>query len=214
MEELQHIGLNQATISSLGVMVFGVIGALGQWHQVALIWRTRSVRAVSVRWTLVFSAMFLSYVVYGLHTDKAVLMFQGGVRIAFYPPVLAGIYAFGAEKSSAVDKVWCGALTAAVIAMLAMPAHSGLFFQFFGYLGVAMTLDQPYRIWKNRSTGAVSMVMLLTFSLGSVFWLWYAWVFGDTRLFWLAFSFLVVYAVTMLVWMAYRPRRVTPHQLC
>lgn len=204
MKEIQEFGLNQATLSSLGVMIFGIIGAYGQWKQARLIWGSRSAYSVSTRWTLTFLFMFLAYLVQGLHTESAIMSIQGGLRAVFYLPIVGGILAFEFSKISRRDFTFFAVLVAGIVAMIFTHEWKNLIFQLFGYLGVVMALDQPYQIWKNKSRGKVSMTMLITFTSAVVFWTWYAWIFGDMRLFWLSLSFVLVYLFTIVVWRRYR----------
>jgi uncharacterized protein with PQ loop repeat len=203
LKEIQALGLNQATLSSLGVMIFGIIGAYGQWKQARLIWSSRSAQSVSIRWTLTFLFMFLAYLVQGIHTDRVIMSFQGGLRAAFYFPIICGIVMFAFDRVSRKDLVFLLTLTIGIVIMIISNEWKGLIFQLFGYLGVLMALDQPYQIWKNKSRGRVSMTMLITFTSAVVFWTWYAWIFKDMRLFWLSLSFIIVYLFTIVLWRKY-----------
>ena len=181
LKEIQEFGLNQATLSSLGVMIFGIIGAYGQWRQA-----------------------FLAYLVQGLHTESAIMSIQGGLRAVFYLPIVGGIVAFEYSKISRRDFTFFAVLVAGIVVMVFTHEWKSLIFQLFGYLGVVMALDQPFQIWKNKSRGKVSITMLITFTSAVVFWTWYAWVFDDMRLFWLSLSFVLVYLFTIVIWRKYR----------
>jgi len=183
-------------------MIVGIVGAYGQWTQARLIWGSRSARSVSTRFTLTFLCMFLAYLVQGLHTESAMMSIQGALRAVFYIPIVAGILAF--EKISRKDFTFFVVLVAGIVAMVCTSEWKSLIFQLFGYLGVVMTLDQPYQIWKNKSRGKVSMSMLITFTSAAAFWTWYAWIFRDMRLFWLSLSFVLVHLFTIVIWRKYR----------
>lgn len=203
LKEIQLFGFNQAILSSLGVMIFGIIGAYGQWKQARLIWSSRSAESVSIRWTLTFLFMFLAYLVQGIHNESGTMSFQGGLRAAFYLPIVVGIIVFEWNRVSHKDIVFFAILTIGISVMILSQQWKGLIFQFFGYLGVFMTIDQPYQIWKNKSRGRVSLIMLITFTSAVVFWTWYAWVFKDMRLFWISLSFILVYLFTIVFWLRY-----------
>ncbi|MFH0987905.1 MAG: hypothetical protein V1763_00865 [Parcubacteria group bacterium] len=184
-------------------MVLGIVGAYGQWKQARLIWGAKSARSVSIRWTLTFLFMFLAYLVQGIHADSAVMAVQGGLRALFYLPIVMGIIAFEYGSIQRKDLLFFAVLLAGIVAMI-FSEWKGAFFQAFGYLGVIMACDQPWQIWKNKSRGRVSMTMLVTFTLAVAFWMWYAWIFDDVRLFWLSLSFCVVYLFTIALWRKYR----------
>ncbi len=203
MGRTQEFGLNQATLSSFCVMIFGIIGAYGQWKQARLIWSSRSARSVSILWILTFLFMFLAYFLQGLNTGSATLLIQGMLRAAFCLPILVGIIAFEYSKISRKDVLFFVILVTGMVIMVLVPDWRNLFFQLFGYLGVIMSIDQPYQIWKNKSRGKVSMTMLITFISAVSFWTWYAWIFEDMGLFWLSLSFVLVYLVTIVIWWIY-----------
>lgn len=204
MKDLAMFGLNQATISSVGVMVCGIIGAYGQWRQARLIWRAKSAQSVSIYWTFSFLFMFLAYLVEGLNSEKGVMAIQGGLRAVFYLPIIIGIAVFAAERISRRSKIFCAILALGIAAMIFLPEWSGLLFLCYGYLGVFVALDQPLQIWKNRSRGKVSITMLATYTAAVSFWTWYAWVFNDLRLFWVSAVFAAEYIVTMVLWFKYK----------
>jgi uncharacterized protein with PQ loop repeat len=203
MTELDSLGWNPKTISSIGTVVFGILGSYGLIMQALKIWRGKSALSVSTPWSLIFTFMFAAYLIRGLDMNSAVMIAQGALRVIFYLPVIIGILWFkGFSRSE-----WALTVTFIMLmtVMIVVPKVHGEIFIFAGILGIAGVTLQGMTIWKNKTAGAVSLNLLVIYTLSIIFWIWYAYQFQDVVLLVTSVLFLAAYFFTLIMWMKYPP---------
>lgn len=208
MVELQCLGWNVPTFTFLATLFFAVLGAWGLAQQAREIWRQRSGASVSVVWMSVFFFMFVSFFIYGLERRSLALIIQGCCRVPLYVPLLLGLWRFKGFTRRECAVFLC--LLVVLVFLVCVPPVSLKYF-FFSYLGLAVTVLQPWEIWRAKKAGVVSLKLLTVYVGSTVFWTLYGLAFRDSTIFITALSYVVVYLVTIWLWLRYRERDALPN---
>jgi uncharacterized protein with PQ loop repeat len=192
----QTVGLNQATLSTFGCMIFTLIGAYGQYAQVSKIWKSRRADNVSGFMTIVMCTLFCGYLVRGVSEARLMHLFQGTVRVGLYLPIIFGIVRFGTITLTERTVAWiAGAILAA---MAALPNFRMTGFYLVMYAGVFASAHQAWKI--RSSNGKVSFTLYLTFFLSVLFQVWYGFTFKDWAVFSACSCFMIVYGTILVLW--------------
>ncbi len=197
------MGLNALTISFFGTILFTLIEAWGAWDQKKEIWRKKS--GVSVPVSLFIFNLFIFAVIftYGISINSLALMFSGAVMAPIHIPILIGLYRF--KGFSSQEKIFFWAMLLIFLVDVLLPYKAFFFFSLsLIYIGVAIL--QPYEIWKEKSSGAVSVKMLWSYWVGTTFWIIYGFSFNNLPLKITSSLYLLVTTVTIILWYKYRSR--------
>jgi hypothetical protein len=146
-----------------------------------------------------FAILSASFVIQGVATDSYTMQFHGILRVVMYALIFGALFVSG-YKLSDIHIMVLLILSSMLIAMIIYDPWRDLHFQIVGYLSVLAASHQPYLIYKNNARGDTSITMLTTYNIGVIFWMIYAWLDGQVSLFWLSFSFFIVYTTTMVLW--------------
>lgn len=185
--------------SIFGVTGVCMIGAYGQYHQRKQILESKDSRNVSMVWTITFAILSASFVIQGFATESYTMQFHGILRVAMYVLIFIAFFVSG-YKFNDFDASVLLVLSAILVGMMIHDDIRDFHFQVLGYLAVFATCHQPYVIYKNKTRGDVSIVMLGTYNLGVMFWMLYAWLDKNFELFWVSTAFFIVYTTTMVLW--------------
>ena len=201
--------MNVGAVSGWGVIFFGVLGAIGQWHQWKMIRSSKSIQSVSVLWSATFIVMFAAYVVEGMAIQSFVMQIQGGIRVIMYLLIFTGIIQYNNNTCAYRDAVIMNILVCLIMIMslqqafgLSDQVRDGIF-QLLGLCGVVTTCHQPYMIWSNKSRGSVSLKMIVIYLASTIFWIVYALAIHNNPLFLISIAFCVIYSVTIALWFKY-----------
>lgn len=201
MVELQNFGWNLHTFSFLGTTLFALLGAWGLKDQIKGIWGKQSAEAVSAMWFIIFAGMFSSFLVYGVEEDRLALILQGITRVPLIAIVLIGVGKF--QGFTRKERL---ALLAMLVAVgyQTVSEHKEIVFLGLSYLGIASSTLQPWKIWKAKTVGVVSIRLLVVYNFSVVFWTIYGVVFKDTPIILMAVPYVIVYSTTIALWLRFR----------
>ena len=185
--------------SSFGVTSVCMIGAYGQYDQRKQILEAKNSHNVSMLWTITFAILSASFVIQGVATESYTMQFHGILRSAMYVLIFIALFVSG-YKFSDFDIMVLLILSSMLLGMMLYDQMRDFHFQILGYIAVLASCHQPYIIYKNKTRGDVSIVMLGTYNLGVMFWMMYAWLDHQPELFWMSAAFFMVYTTTMVLW--------------
>lgn len=200
MLEIENFGLNAITVSA-GINVFAMLlGAWGLWDQIGIIWRKRSAESVSVILNIAYLAMFTAFVIYGVWLDSGALMIQV-VRAVLLGVVVLSLLKFRGLTS--YQWLGLGILALGLGLMIALP-YKEWFFLGFSIIGGVAAADQPYQIWKNKSSGRVSARLLSVYALGGAAWLVYGLALSEFFIAGMGLLYVVLNGTSLVLFRIYR----------
>ena len=199
--EFANFGWNALTISFVGIIFFSLLGTWGLYHQNKKIWNNRSGESVSVKWFIMYVFLYIAFLIYGMGQNSAALMFHGIVRIIFNVPILIGLYCFKGFTKTEWSIFFFLAVCTFVMAIF---PRSGLLFLLFAYGGATAAATQPWEIWRTKSSGKVSIKLVIIYMVSSLFWGIYSFAFDDLVMKIVFISYFTVYAITARLWFKYR----------
>ncbi len=193
-------------ISSYGIIFFIFFGSVALGIQGWKIWKNKSGDSVSATWVFIFFFMFITYPIFGVKESNSLLAWQGVFRIAFYIPILYGLYKFkGFTKK---ELLLVRLLFIMIFIMIEFPRTGEFVFSMINFFAVLGVFAQGELIRKEKSAGMVSPVLLFAYAVNVVVWIWYSYEIDD----WLVFAnsalFLFSYGYTIALWMRFRHKRV------
>lgn len=208
MVEFENFGWAVA-ISFCGTTFFALYGAWGLIDQIKKLWAPpQSGEAVSVKWFSVYLFVFLSNLVYGTSQHSLALIIHSFCRVPFYPIILFGLWKF--KGFTRTEWTILAALSPVLLSMVFLP-YKAAFFVGFSCLGVAAALYQPWEIWREKSSGVVSLKLLAAYTTTTIFWFIYGLATHDRPLWTMARPFFAVYSLTIVLWVIYRkPPKTAP----
>jgi len=200
--ELDQFGLNGITVTFVFTTIFGLLGSWGLYKQIQMV-KKRGGQSVSVIWSISFMFMFASYYPYGLSAGKLAILMQSFLRVPFYLILLPLLYRANVGFSK---KEWT-LVIALTTSLIVSYWDIGKVFLGLSWLGAIIAADQPYKIWKNRTRGSVSIELMASFEASIIFWLAYAFVTHDGYIKAWAVVYFTVYTTTIIFY--YLPRHRT-----
>jgi hypothetical protein len=188
---------------SYGITFFIIFGSCALFVQARKIWKNRSGASVSATWTLIFFAMFVTYMILGEDKrENALLFWQGVFRVAFYIPILIGLFRFkGFTKK---DTLLARSLFLIIFFMVEYPSTREFLYSVVNFLGVVGVAAQGRLIQKEQKTGVVSPILLFAYAANATLWVWYTHAINDNLLFLNSTLFLAAYAYTIYMWVKIR----------
>ncbi|MDB5259621.1 MAG: hypothetical protein JWO73_829 [Candidatus Taylorbacteria bacterium] len=194
-EELRSPDWNQATISTVGCIVFILLGGIGQCVQIRKIWKSEDAARVSLLATLAMSFFFSAYFVRGIVETKVMFLAQGTIRVVLYIPIIIGIFRFGASSR----KDWAMIATALFIlgSMVLVDAWRVPGFFIASTIAVIANIHQAKQVLSGN--GKVSMILYVTMWMSVSFQTWYGWHFKEYILLASCSCFAIVYTIILSV---------------
>lgn len=187
-------------IMGYAAIFFGILGSWFSVKQAHMIWSSKSALSVSGTFLITFVAMFASLLIYGVQQDSFYMGLQGGLRVSFLLPIVAGFFKYG--KSGKKERRLITLYSLLLAGMWFKPI-SPFLFSLFSFLGVAASFIQADTIRNNRSRGKVS-VELQIILLGAIScWCVYGYIRKDEALFITAAAFIMSYSTTIFMWFKY-----------
>lgn len=195
MQDLNNLGLNRATVSTVGCIVMTLLGAYGQKHQIEKIWKSKSAERVSGVMSVIMFTLFASYLVRGIAEQRVMYLAQGIIRAGLFVPIVIGVIRFGVfTKSNWVE------LVLGLIALTLMYTFSSLRvigFMVIMHIGLIGAAHQAWSI--RRTNGQVSFSFYLTMLASVSFQSWYGWYYNDTALLIPCLGFVTLYSIILLL---------------
>lgn len=192
------------TVSFYGIVFFIFFGSVALFFQGREIWKTRTALSISAVWTFIFFFMFLTYPVIGVQRQNALLVTQGVCRIAFYIPILWGLWKFRGFTRGEI--ILARLLFLSAFLMVEYPSTGEVIYTLVNFLGVFGVAAQGVLLKKEGRTGVVSPVLLAAYITNSTLWTWYTYEIKDPFLFANSTLFLAAYVYTVFVWTKIRFR--------
>jgi hypothetical protein len=194
--DFSHVGWNQAAVSTLGCMLFTLLGAFGQTAQIRKIWTSKKAEQVSAIMSIVMCSLFATYLIRGAFEWRAMFLLQGFVRVSLFIPIIVGIYRFG--EFTRKDRITLITSLALLGAMCVTGELRSFGFILIIYVGVAGNAHQAWQI--RHKTGQVSFLFYLTMFLSVVFQAWYSVYFKEWGLLGACILFILIYgAIVVLI---------------
>lgn len=202
MQKLLQYEWTPEMISSYGIIFFIAFGSVALFIQGWKIWKNKSGASVSVKWTLIFFFMFLTYPIIGVERSNHLMLWQGVFRVLFYVPILIGLLRFKefTRKETGLVKI----LFIMIFLMVEYPSAGEFIYTAINFLGVGGVLAQGWLIKREGKTGVVSATLLFAYATNAMLWIWYNYEIGDFFLFVNAILFLTAYMYTIVVWIKFR----------
>ena len=199
--ELNNLGWNALTISFFGTILFTLIEAWGVWDQKREIWQKKSGVSIPINLFIFNLFIFAVIFIYGISINSVALMFSGIVMAPIHVPILVGLYKFKGFNNQ--EKIFFWTMLFIFLLCVLLPYKTFFFFSLsLIYIGVAIL--QPHEIWKEKSSGVVSIKMLWSYWVGTTFWVTYGFSFNDLPLKITSSLYLLVATITIILWYKYR----------
>lgn len=195
MQDLDTLGLNQATVSTVGCIVCTLLGAYGQKDQIEKIWRSEKAERVSGVMSVIMLILFSSYLVRGVAEHKAMYLAQGIIRAGLFIPIVLGVIRFGVFTKINWFELTLG-LTV-LVSMLVFDSFRVIGFTSIMYIGLIGAAHQAWSV--RRTNGQVSFSFYLTMLASVSFQSWYGWYFDDKALLIPCLGFVGLYTTTLLL---------------
>ncbi len=202
MKEWLNLDWTPETISSYGIIFFIAFGSVALGIQGWKIWKNKSGASVSVPWTFIFFSMFAAYPILGVERHNSLMIWQGALRIAFYVPILYGLYKF--EGFTRKERGLARMLFLTVFLMIEYPSAGEFIYGIINILGVFGVFAQGRLIQKEKKTGVVSAVLLFAYATNASLWVWYMYEVKYLLLFLNAALFVPAYVYTIAIWAKFR----------
>ena len=191
------------TLSFVGVIFFGVIGALALWHQARLIKQNKSGRSVSVLWYLMTLSSSAIFLIYGWNRDLLALVCLFFLRAPLTFLILKRLWEF---KGFVLKEQMFGLTVASAVVWMIFSVEQDLIYLIFTTTSVVMAILPPHKIWSEQDRGMVSILPPLT-SLGSaIFWTYYGLMVENEFVWRTSTCHIVLNIAMILAWRAY-PRQ-------
>ncbi len=195
MQDLQNLGFNQSTISTIGCVVCTILGAYGQKNQIEKIWKSKSAERVSGVMSIIMFTLFASYLVRGIAEQRVMYLAQGIIRAGLFIPIVIGVIRFGVfTKSNWVE------LVLGLIAIGLMSVFGSLRVIGFATVMHIGLIGAAHQAWSVRKTnGQVSFSFYITMLASVAFQSWYGWYYNDKALLVPCLGFCVLYSTILML---------------
>lgn len=165
--------------------------------------------SISGEWSIIFLAMFITFLMYGIEIKSIPMQFQGWLRVVFNLPVIIGFFCFG----NITVRHWFLLCSSSALIGLSVfgsnivPIYTT--FIIFSTLAIVASLRQAYVIYDNKSRGRVSVSLQLIYLLSVIFWAIYAKMIDDSVLWYLMPGFIISYSSVVFMWYKYPVKQTT-----
>ena len=199
--EIATFGWDVESMAFASIIGFVILGTIGIIAQIWKIRRYRSGESVSVTWMGLRFFFLLAAAIYGLEIADPALLVQGITRSVFVLPVMILLY----RHKGFTEREW-RILFASLIIICGMmqSAHQASYYLLLSYVNVVGSFSQPVEMYRNKSRGALSFLMILTFTLNSFCWGVYGYASEQFVLVWMSVPFMIVFSITLILWVYYR----------
>jgi len=201
--ELQNFGWNILTVSFIATLCFSFWAAWGLYDQVTKIWKNRSGKPASNVWFIYMSGLFAVGAVYGVSIGSIAVTFSCIARGPLHIPILIGLHRF--KGFTRLEWVLLFSLMCVVLVMIFLPMK-GWFFLAISIIGLIPTLKLPWEIWREKTSGVVSIKLISVYNASTTFWIIYASVIKDYFLLASTSASFLLFAATTVLWIKFRPR--------
>ncbi len=200
MKEIEGFGLNPLTISFVGVMFFGTVGALSLLHQSRLIKKSQSGQSVSTPWYMMVFSTSAILLIYGWHRDNLALILLFFLRAPFTFLILKGLL----KVKGFSWGEWAMALVlGAAVVWMPFSNEKELIYLVFTATGVVMAIFPPHKIWSEQSRGMVSKWPALTSFGSAIFWTFYGLMVENELIWRTSACHIVLNFIMVLAWYIY-----------
>lgn len=200
---MNRIALNLYTFSVCGFVISTIVAGWGLWLQNLRIWGESEKKGKSVPVNMNSYFLFLMFVQmsYALSVHDFLLDFNALVRLVLYIAICLGLCKVkGLTKS---EKIFLLVMYA-ISTVICLAPHKDWSFLILCLGGLAMTVEMPYQIWKQKSRGVVDLWFLLTAIFNTLFWVSYGFITNNWVLKANCPLFLALYILTMILWFRYK----------
>lgn len=195
MQDLDTLGLNQATVSTAGCIVCTLLGAYGQKDQIQKIWSNKKAEQVSGVMSVIMLILFSSYLVRGVAEHKAMYLAQGVIRAGLFIPIVIGVIRFGVFTKINWLELVLGVTTLTL--MSTVDSFRVIGFTSIMHIGLIGAAHQAWSV--RKANGQVSFSFYLTMLASVSFQSWYGWYFNDKALLIPCLGFAGLYSTTLLL---------------
>lgn len=193
MQDLNDLGLNQATVSTVGCIVMTLLGSYGQLHQIGKIWRSKKAERVSGLMSVIMFTLFAGYLVRGIAEVRMMYLVQGILRAGFFVPIVVGVIRFGVFTKGNWAELALGLVT--LVAMSVFDSFRVVGFTSVMHIGLIGAAHQAWSV--RRANGQVSFSFYITMLLSVSFQVWYGWYYNDLALLIPCLGFATLYSVIL-----------------
>jgi uncharacterized protein with PQ loop repeat len=212
--EFEQFGWNAQTISFIGAIVTSFIGFYGVIIQNRKIWKAKRAKSVNVTMMSYGTLFFAVGGIYGIFIHSWALMLMG-LRTILQLPVLVGTWKF--KGFTRIEMALCVVWFAVLAVFIAVPDSD---LRLFGmtrgmrewiYLAVSLGtiisfIPQPVEMIKERDSGELSLMFLLSAWIGIGFWTVYSFAFGIWVLMVSNPIMFALVTITVVLWFAFRKK--------
>jgi hypothetical protein len=195
MQDLNNLGLNQGTVSTVGCIITTLLGAYGQTSQIKKIWRNQKAEQVSGVLNIIMFTLFASCLVRGIVEMRTFYLIHGVLRTALCVPIILGIIRFGVFTKWNWTELLIGFLI--ILGMFVFDSFRIIGFSLVMYLGLIGAIHQAWSV--RKLNGQVSFTFYLTMLASVSFQSWYGWHYNDIALMVPCLGFTILYIVTLVL---------------
>jgi len=199
--ELEHLGLNLITFTLILTLCCTTAEAFGLRQQRKAIWEEQSGASVSVSLFCYMTCIYFVTALYGISVNSVALMVDGTILSLSCVPILIGLWKF---------KGFTGREKAVGLACLAVPfimhwsPRKDIVYLALCLFNIVPILAQIWEMWRERSSGVVSISFLWTVFATLSVWSVYGFVFGDWAMQVAYPSILAVIVLAIVTWYRFR----------
>ena len=203
MVEFQDFGWNVTTVSFLATLFFTILSVWGLKDQSKKICETRSGESVSNLWYIGLAGLFTASLIYGWSIQSLAVMCSGGFRLPHIIVILLALIQF--KGFSYFDWTLFYCLFIGIIIMAITP-YKEIMFSVISIGVVLPTAHQAWEIWRNRTSGSVSIKIIMIMILSSMFWVLYGWAINDMPVFIVSLLGMIIFIATAVLWFHFRKK--------
>ncbi len=203
--EFTNFGWNTLTFGFLGMIVFTIVGSWGLLKQNEKIWKNQSGKLLSITWFVANFYMCIAIFLYGLDQFSISLIFHGIIRGLFHIPILIGLRRFKGFKI--LEIIIFYAMAGGILLMIILPMKA-LFFLLFSYIGIIALSTQPWEIWRKKEVGELSIRLIMTYLISSLFWLLYSFAFDNLTMKIVSISYFIILLIITQLWFKYHTKTI------
>jgi len=201
--DITQLGWNLMTFNLSGILLFSLIGTWGLIQQHKAISINKSGKSISIDWIIYFTFFHVNGFIYGVSLDSLALEWNAGLRLTFHIPILIVLFKY--ESFNRRHWTMFAIMLLVNIAMIFLP-HKHLFFLTISAGAFIALALQPWKIWKNKDRGVVSIRLMITYVLSTMFWVLYSWLIDDWALKINTHIMLSIFTLTVILWYKYPPQ--------
>jgi hypothetical protein len=211
-KEVQGLGFNLLTLTSLCLLSLALFNAWGAWKQTKQVWGKQSAKGLDSQFVCFSTAFYIYNVFYGYAISGFTIVVAGGSRGLVFLPLLLGVGKFG--KVSRTDLLVGAGCFLALVALVISPwlAEGFLAFAIVSVLFLVRAPLALYRLPLSQGVGDVSGTYVATLYSLFTFWLLYSIALGDGILIFLSILYFSVWTCMVGLWLKRNRLRVREEQ--